>query len=77
MEVIKSICEKDGITNPVEVEMRLALLTIKMRDMRSRIRNVLNAGRCYFKRLSIDLRKFSLLPSTPEFDDQVIIDSNK
>lgn len=76
-ELLASLCEKDGISNPVELEMRFALMTIRMRDLRAKIRNVLNAGRCFYKRLVTDLRRVGLQPKEYEFDDQVIIDSNK
>lgn len=59
------------------METRLSIFAVHTRETRRRIRNLLNAGRCYFKRLAHDMRTFSLLPKEYEFDDNFILDSKK
>jgi hypothetical protein len=76
-EYLEDIVKGKLISNPVEVETRASIFAVHTRELRRRIRNLLNASRCYYKRLAHDMRTFNLLPKEYEFDDEFILDSKK
>ena len=56
MEFFTKIIKQMLITNPVEVETLETLHIIKMREIRTKIMNVLNGMRCYHRNIDLDLR---------------------
>lgn len=58
-QIYESLIDKLSISNPVFVEAYISIYSLHIRDIKSTLRNVLNAKRCYYKRLNMDLRSIN------------------
>ena len=59
------------------VEAYQSLHCLRIRDIKSTLRNILNAHRCHFKRLKMDSRTITKHKFKYECEDELLIDTNK